>query len=753
MRVRNLLAVVAVVLLSAVTVHGDAGSLSSPATTVLEKLKVVWSTSPRDLANTFLDVVDAGILALDRKLNPQPPSPAASASAPAHSTSRRYEPTATTASAPQSVVDEQTEAKVRQARHAFALDGGEAFRQYEEALVKRDASQSPSRSPECSGYGWYRRTSQMYNCFGQQRPAEWLPDLERKNYTLVSCTTCAANDRNQQTFACSAQIASHNMTCSMLQFDGVGHDIYSDPACTKFSLSDTVTFGIQVQCADTAPLELNAAVVGPGSPPDYYAANFTYFARRSNQFAMSSNPAVFLSFRIFNLYRLSDTSLSGAIQLDGDMLSGNKLVNMTLNFADITSRTVQTSMNGVVVSKPAYLVGGRLYLELGFGTPLSTANYQRTACLQTFVDFHDLPTALPAAYVATGIVDVVKGKGQQSGLVALYAIGACFVIGLSYSVLRSTRSKEKLMYAERIAKPFYLDTTTRAERPFAAIEQPATCKLTVVVPAYNEAKRLPHMLADTLRYLGARQARDAAFTFEIIVVDDGSLDATVQAAREFAQSSDYADVIKVLVLPHNRGKGGAVTQGVLCASGELVLFADADGATRFSDLELLEERIKTLGVNGVAVGSRAHLVKTDAVVKRSVLRNVLMYSFHAVLYVFGIRHIRDTQCGFKLFTRPAARRIFPNVHVQGWIFDIELLLLAQYLGIPVAEVCVHWHEVDGSKMSLAVDSVRMLVDLLTIRACYATGLWSTQPLVQPPPPSSAPVPNSRKVISVNKKHD
>ena len=94
-----------------------------------------------------------------------------------------------------------------------------------------------------------------------------------------------------------------------------------------------------------------------------------------------------------------------------------------------------------------------------------------------------------------------------------------------------------------------------------------------------------------------------------------------------------------------------------------------------------------------------------------------------VVYILGVQSIQDTQCGFKMFTREAARRIFPATHVEGWIFDIELLILAEMLRIPVVEVGVQWEEVEGSKMSLIRDSFIMLKDMFIIRYNYMTGVW------------------------------
>ncbi|CAO3666548.1 unnamed protein product [Umbelopsis vinacea] len=252
----------------------------------------------------------------------------------------------------------------------------------------------------------------------------------------------------------------------------------------------------------------------------------------------------------------------------------------------------------------------------------------------------------------------------------------------------------------------------------------ASVRLSCIVPAFDESKRLPVMLEETVGHLQSRQKKDSKFTYEIIIVDDGSRDNTVDIALEFAKSHKDVD-LRVLALEKNRGKGGAVTQGMLAARGEVCLMVDADGATKFSDLDDLELKLKKAEENGygIAVGSRSHLVGTDAVVQRSFIRNLLMRGFHKLVYFLGIRGIEDTQCGFKLFSRKAAQLIFPNMHVERWIFDIECLVIAQAHRIPIVEVQVTWHEIDGSKVNLMRDSIQMALDLLTIRLNFLLGFW------------------------------
>ncbi|KAF4569563.1 dolichyl-phosphate beta-glucosyltransferase [Pleurotus pulmonarius] len=257
--------------------------------------------------------------------------------------------------------------------------------------------------------------------------------------------------------------------------------------------------------------------------------------------------------------------------------------------------------------------------------------------------------------------------------------------------------------------------------PLPSLSGPSEVDLTLVIPAYNETSRLPSMLSTTIDHLTSVSKR----TYEILVVDDGSSDDTTALSLKLAGQYPKSD-IRVVTLEKNLGKGGAVRHGMLHGRGKRLLMVDADGASRFEDLELLWKAMDDLAPGDApsfAVGSRAHLVKTEAVVKRSLLRNVLMYGLHTILRIVGVGHIRDTQCGFKLFSRAAAQQIFPAQHLPTWIFDVELLLLAKELGIPVAEVPVEWHEVAGSKLNVVTASLEMLRDLLILRANHVLGRW------------------------------
>ena len=266
----------------------------------------------------------------------------------------------------------------------------------------------------------------------------------------------------------------------------------------------------------------------------------------------------------------------------------------------------------------------------------------------------------------------------------------------------------------------------REQQLLPTLSDAATVDISVVVPAYNESSRLRLMLDDVMEHFKSSPVQ----SWEILIVDDGSFDGTHIVALEWAYEQVIAghaqdEQLRVCRLAKNRGKGGCVSHGMQHVRGRYILFADADGASKFSDITKLSENLQNIEQNGlgVCVGSRAHLVTTEAVVQRSRVRNWLMYSFHAFLRFIGIQSIKDTQCGFKLFTRDAAALIFPFMHLDGWAFDVESLVLADLQGMPVAEVSIEWHEVAGSKISLLGDSVGMAIDLLVMRLNYTLGRW------------------------------
>jgi glycosyltransferase involved in cell wall biosynthesis len=229
--------------------------------------------------------------------------------------------------------------------------------------------------------------------------------------------------------------------------------------------------------------------------------------------------------------------------------------------------------------------------------------------------------------------------------------------------------------------------------------------ISVIVPAYNEEKRLPATLARVAAYLDAKK-----FSFaEILVVDDGSRDGTVQAISEFALRHPS---VRLLRNPGNRGKGYSVRHGMLEAEGEWALFTDADLSSPIEELEKLIEAAQRESAQ-VAIGSRA-LDRSLVGVHQPVLREYAGRFFNLVMRAVTGLHFHDTQCGFKLFQTEAARRIFSLQRLERFGFDAEILFIARRLGYRAVEVPVRWDDVAGSKVG-TLQGLNGFVDLLRIR--------------------------------------
>ncbi|PZS00815.1 MAG: hypothetical protein DLM67_00570 [Candidatus Nephthysia bennettiae] len=224
--------------------------------------------------------------------------------------------------------------------------------------------------------------------------------------------------------------------------------------------------------------------------------------------------------------------------------------------------------------------------------------------------------------------------------------------------------------------------------------------LSVVIPAYNEERRLPATLERVLDYL-----RPRGDPFEVIVVDDGSSDETSAVAR--AAGSE----VRVVEIPHT-GKGGAVRAGVLASRGELVLVTDADLPTPIDDLRQLIVEVES--GSGLAVGSR-RLASSSIEVEQPIHRRVMGKVFSLLVQLLVLRGVQDTQCGFKLFRGELAREVFSLAQVDGFAFDVEAILLARQLGARVSEVPVRWYDGPQSHVRAVRDSLAMFVELLAIR--------------------------------------
>jgi dolichyl-phosphate beta-glucosyltransferase len=241
-------------------------------------------------------------------------------------------------------------------------------------------------------------------------------------------------------------------------------------------------------------------------------------------------------------------------------------------------------------------------------------------------------------------------------------------------------------------------------RPHFGLDEAGRPALSVVVPAYNEEGRIGVSLEQIHAYLESRGE-----PYELIVVDDGSTDATIAIVERFAADRPFVELVRT---SPNRGKGHAVRTGVLLARGEFVLFTDADLSTPIAEIERLLSAARSEG-RPIAVGSRAAKGAVLAT-RQPWYRELAGRGLNHLVRAVAVPRIRDTQCGFKLFRRDVAEDLFSRSREPGFGFDVEVLHLAYRRGHAVAEVPVEWRHQEGSKVRLARDSARMLATLSRI---------------------------------------
>src|SRR5215469_13580665 len=225
-----------------------------------------------------------------------------------------------------------------------------------------------------------------------------------------------------------------------------------------------------------------------------------------------------------------------------------------------------------------------------------------------------------------------------------------------------------------------------------------------ILPAYNESERLSESIPKMLEYV-----RQRALAAEIIVVNDGSTDATADVVRRFAAADP---MIVLLENPGNRGKGYSVRNGMLHARGEVALFTDADLSSPITEADKLFGALSAGAA--VAIGSR-WLQRELQTERQPLLRQLYGRVFNLGLRIVLGLSFKDTQCGFKAFTRDAAHIIFPRQHIERWGFDPEILFLAKKFQLETVEVPVEWAHDHRSKISPLRDGMRMASEVLQVR--------------------------------------
>ena len=240
-------------------------------------------------------------------------------------------------------------------------------------------------------------------------------------------------------------------------------------------------------------------------------------------------------------------------------------------------------------------------------------------------------------------------------------------------------------------------------------------ELSIVIPAYNEEKRLPRAMARIGEYFASRGM--AFDDFEILVVDDGSNDNTMRLCEEWRREMPS---VRLLSNGKNRGKGYSVRHGMLEARGRIAIFTDADLSSPIEELQKLLAAIEA--GNDVAIGSRA-LDRSLIEVHQSRFREVAGIIFNGFVRLFTGLPLEDTQCGFKAFAREPARRIFEQQRIERFGFDPEILFLARRHALRIAEVPVRWAHDSATKVHVFRDSVLMFTDLVYIRWNWLLGRY------------------------------
>lgn len=241
--------------------------------------------------------------------------------------------------------------------------------------------------------------------------------------------------------------------------------------------------------------------------------------------------------------------------------------------------------------------------------------------------------------------------------------------------------------------------------------------VSVVIPAYNEETRLGASLSQVLAYFKGR-----GFDYELIVVDDGSTDATLRVAYDFSRENSLGDRFTMLANDTNRGKGFSVRRGMLASRGELALMTDSDLSTPIEEFEKLYQEM-VCGPCDVAFGSR-DMPESRIDLHQSWFRENAGKAFNRMVRVITGLRFNDTQCGFKLFRMAVCRPIFQAQRIENFAFDVELLFIADKWGYVLKEVPVKWHHSPGTRVRFSSDAPQMFLDLFRIRRNCKLGLYS-----------------------------
>lgn len=236
--------------------------------------------------------------------------------------------------------------------------------------------------------------------------------------------------------------------------------------------------------------------------------------------------------------------------------------------------------------------------------------------------------------------------------------------------------------------------------------------LSVVIPTYNEERRIGKTLANIQKFLSSQD-----YPYEVIVVDDGSKDTTCNIIQIISEGWPQ---ICLITNPVNRGKGAVIKQGILNAHGQYILFTDADNAT---PIEQVERLLQFVPEYHIVIGSR-HCSGAKIHIPQARHRIFLSRASNLLIRLLTVPGISDTQCGFKLFEKSAGKSIFSNVKLERFGFDFEALVIAQHLGYKFKELGIEWYNDPESKVRAGKEALRTLRDLLRVKYNLMRGVYS-----------------------------
>lgn len=234
--------------------------------------------------------------------------------------------------------------------------------------------------------------------------------------------------------------------------------------------------------------------------------------------------------------------------------------------------------------------------------------------------------------------------------------------------------------------------------------------LSIIIPAHNEEERLPPSLAQVADFV-----RQQSYSIEVIVVENGSHDRTLEVAQSFQSSMPYLQVIQET----QKGKGLAVRTGMLAAKGKYRIFCDADFSMPVDELsKFIPEDAQSYDI---AIASRE--LPESRRVDEPEFRHLIGRVFNSLVRIALLPGLQDTQCGFKAFRDEVAEQLFPLQTMNGWSFDAELLFIAQRLGYGIKEVPITWYYKPGTRLHIVKDSIKMASDLFTIQRNARHGIY------------------------------